>query len=362
MKKFAKLSLVAAVAVAGFTSANAGSLEEAIKNVDISGQFRYRMEERSGDVTTHDSKTDVEVEVTAKVPVTDSVTAVFKIDYGTAQSDGDNTKGSFNLEDYYFSYVNGGLTTTFGQQNVPGRMTDGAQGDGLVALYNFGSVTVGAASFMDVTAVDANNGSDRNLNSVIAMGSIGPVSLVGQYANLDNVADAYNLKADIKAGPVMAGLEYTDLDLDSEFASANNGDRSTLKAYVSGSVSIVSAKLTYAATGDNGSGSLDNQLKQNIETPSEFLLWNLGTGFNADMDVIALDLSFALSDKLSLRTAYADGEIGNSNTNEVNEALIQVSYKVSSNLNTYIRYAQFDNDASDNEEEERARIEIKYSF
>ena len=37
MKKIAKLSLVAAVAVAGLTTANAQSLEDAIKNVETSG-------------------------------------------------------------------------------------------------------------------------------------------------------------------------------------------------------------------------------------------------------------------------------------------------------------------------------------
>ena len=42
MKKIAKISLVAAVAVAGLTTANAQPLEEAIKNVDVSGSVVYR--------------------------------------------------------------------------------------------------------------------------------------------------------------------------------------------------------------------------------------------------------------------------------------------------------------------------------
>ncbi|MDX9960575.1 MAG: major outer membrane protein, partial [Aliarcobacter sp.] len=42
MKKIAKLSLVAAVAVAGLTTANAQSLEDAIKNVETSGSVVYR--------------------------------------------------------------------------------------------------------------------------------------------------------------------------------------------------------------------------------------------------------------------------------------------------------------------------------
>ena len=42
MKKIAKLSLATAVAVAGFSTANAKPLEEAIKNVDLSGTVVYR--------------------------------------------------------------------------------------------------------------------------------------------------------------------------------------------------------------------------------------------------------------------------------------------------------------------------------
>ncbi len=42
MRKISKISLVAAVAVAGFSTANAQPLEEAIKNVDVSGLVVYR--------------------------------------------------------------------------------------------------------------------------------------------------------------------------------------------------------------------------------------------------------------------------------------------------------------------------------
>src|SRR5574344_555337 len=42
MRKISKISLVAAVAVAGITTVNAQPLEEAIKNVDVSGSVVYR--------------------------------------------------------------------------------------------------------------------------------------------------------------------------------------------------------------------------------------------------------------------------------------------------------------------------------
>ena len=53
MKKIAKLSLVAAVAVAGLTTANAQSLEDAIKNVETSGSVVYRYNDYRNDAKTN---------------------------------------------------------------------------------------------------------------------------------------------------------------------------------------------------------------------------------------------------------------------------------------------------------------------
>ena len=354
MKKIAKLSLVAAVAVAGLsTTSSAASLEEAIKGVDVSGQFRYRMnnmdEDTAGQKDVHG--TDVEIEVGAKVPVTDTVTAVFKIDNANDDTNA-VTKGEVEIEDYYFSYNSGAVTANFGQQNIPGRLTDGAQGDGLVALYNLGAATVGAAYFINHSI--ANSG--ENVASVIAMGNVGPVSLLAQYADVDNLAKSYNLKADASIEMVKAGVEFTETELD---AGANKDDRTTLKTYVSANAGIVSATLTYAKTGDNNSGSLDNQINTETETPSEYLLWNVGTASRADFDVWAIDATAKVTDKISLRAAYADGEEGNGANNDVTELLGQVSYKVSKNLNTYLRYASVDDKG---QEYDRSRIEVKYSF
>lgn len=42
--KLVKLSLVAALAASAFSAANATPLEEAIKDIDVSGVLRYRYE------------------------------------------------------------------------------------------------------------------------------------------------------------------------------------------------------------------------------------------------------------------------------------------------------------------------------
>ena len=357
MRKLAKLSLVAAVAVAGLTNVNAASLEEAIKGVDVSGQFRFRAQEASkGGAET----TDVEVEVGVKVPVTENVTAVFKID--TTRNTDDSTPQSadkLDIEDYYFSYNQGALTVNAGQQNIPGRLTDGAQGDGIVALYNLGNFTVGAASFMNHNVSDATTAGNTGemANSVIAMGTVGPVSLLGQYIDVADIGNSYNLKADASIEMVKVGAEYSETDVD-----GSSNDYSTAKAYVSAKVGIVSAKLSYAATGDNGSGSLHavaGTYGNSVETPAEALLWNVGTAQRADYDAFTIDASVAITPAISLRAAYLAGEEGNTANNDVTEALGQISYKVSKNLNTYVRYADVDDMGS---EYTRARVEARYSF
>jgi hypothetical protein len=348
MKKIAKLSLVAAVAVAGLTNVNAASLEEAIKGVDVSGQFRFRVQDENNTTTgtnvgTNKNSTDVEIEIGAKVPVTEQVTAVFKIDNENDDND-DVTKGEVKIEDYYFSYADSGLTVNFGQQNIPGRITDGAQGDGIVALYNLGVATVGAAAFMTNSLTEGDD-----VYSVIAMGNAGPVSLLAQYANIPDVMDTVNVKADVSVDMIKAGVEYTESDLD-----GSSAERETTKVYVSANAGIVSAKLSYAGTGKDGSGSIG----QESEAASEYLLWNVGTFGKADLDLFAIDATVKLTDKVSLRAAYADGEYTTANT-DINEVLGQVSYKVAKNLSTYVRYAQVEDGAN---EKDRGRVEVKYSF
>ena len=57
MKKIAKISLVAAVAVAGLTTANAQQLEQAIKGVEVSGSVVYRYNDYNNDTNYSGVKT-----------------------------------------------------------------------------------------------------------------------------------------------------------------------------------------------------------------------------------------------------------------------------------------------------------------
>ncbi len=339
MKKFAKMSLVAAVAVAGMTSANAADLTEAIKGVDVSGQFRFRTNEASAGATS----TDVEVEATVKVPVTDNVTAIFKVDTTRDTTDAaPQSADDLDIEDYYFQYVNSGLTAKAGQHNLPGKATDGAQGDGVTLSYNTGSFNVGVASFMHQNV----NTAASSVHTLFANGSVGPVALDAQYVTATDYASHFNVAASASVGPVAVSLGYAKTDED-----ANDDDLSTLKASISGSAGIVSAKASYVQTGDNGQGSLHG----GSGAGTEFELWQFNSA-NAEMSGFAIDASVAATDKVSVRLAYAAGEYG---TADVSELVGQVSYKVSSNLNTYLRVNELDTAGT---KTNLGRIEVKYSF
>ncbi|MGA1932171.1 major outer membrane protein [Arcobacter sp. YIC-464] len=360
MKKIAKLSLVAAVAVAGLsTTSSAASLEEAIKGVDISGQVRYRMEDASQNGAGSEDQ-DVNIDVKIKVPVTDKVTFVANANFdddnqetqtahsGTAAAtNGTASDSSGTLDQYYFQYSNGAVTALLGTQDIPGRLTDSEEASGLVALYNAGAFTVGGAAFYNADV------SSEAIYSVIAMGNVGPVSLLGQYVDVDNTMKVYNVKADASLGMVKTGVEYSEKELDT--GAATDDERSTFKAYVAGNVGIVSASLAYAATGDNGSGSIDEA----AETPAEFLLWQMGSAGVSDLSAFAVDATVTLTDKISVRAAYADGEHGTADT-DISETLGQINYKVAKNLNTYIRYSELEEQGA--QDKQRGRIEVKYTF
>jgi hypothetical protein len=96
MRKISKISLVAAVAVAGFSTANAQPLEEAIKNVDVSGSVVYRYDnfhnaeklDSNGNATSDRENTDanrykIGLNLSSKValPFESNFSALWKLSY-----------------------------------------------------------------------------------------------------------------------------------------------------------------------------------------------------------------------------------------------------------------------------------------
>jgi len=348
MKKIAKLSLVAAVAVAGLTTANAKPLEEAIKNVDVSGQFRYRLQDRRSDNAAQDKRTntDVEIEVGVKAKITDNVKAVFKIDNAPNNAEGQATSDMLDVEDYYFNYSKDGLTVNFGQQNIPSRQVDGKQGDGVVVLKKMGAFTVGGAYFFNSNAAAA-----EDVASVLATGKVGPASVLAQYVDVSDTAKAYNLMASAKVGPAKVSFETTCISTE---VKTDDDKYSTTKLFVSGKAGKVSATLGYVMTGEEGSGSLD---KASVEQKSELIGFQLYSAVEKDLKVAVAKVTVPVMPKTSVTAYYAGGENA---AGDVAETFGQITYKAAKNLTAYARYGVKTADNAD--DVSRARVEVKYSF
>ncbi|EAI5565054.1 major outer membrane protein [Campylobacter coli] len=148
--KLVKLSLVAALAAGAFSVANATPLEEAIKDIDVSGVLRYRYEtsnewsdingvaqnEGSGISGKQDHKYRAQINFSGAIA--DNFKAFIQLDYnakdgGYGANSVSNTKTSLNVRQLYLTYTNEDVATSviLGKQQLNTIWTDNAI-DGLV--------------------------------------------------------------------------------------------------------------------------------------------------------------------------------------------------------------------------------------
>lgn len=163
--KLVKLSLVAALAAGAFSAANAVSLEEAIKDVDVSGMMRYRFESDRRDIgnnqtiggynnpgnsnNTHKFKSQLNF----KAALDDNFKAFVQFQYSTSELGygntrnekneitkkvGTNTHSTFAVQQAYLEYTNEAYATNviFGKMEVGSIWTDDAVGTGAKVLNN----------------------------------------------------------------------------------------------------------------------------------------------------------------------------------------------------------------------------------
>ena len=240
--KLTKISLAALVALGAFSSvASATPLEEAIKNVDLSGFARYRY------TNTHEKNT-VAKDVTKgsaanhqfrmitnfKAAIDDNFFGVIGLRYNTSDGSGDNahssayainqknghvekntydgtdktnTSGTFAVHQFYLGYKVGGTTITAGKQIIGSYLTDDAVGTGVrVENKDIEGLTLTALAFDAISsdwadgdlysATGSLNSYDvGNLYAAGIAGSYDPINFQLWYGTLTNLADV--LAADV---------------------------------------------------------------------------------------------------------------------------------------------------------------------
>ncbi|EJJ4776135.1 major outer membrane protein [Campylobacter coli] len=151
--KLVKLSLVAALAASAFSVANATPLEEAIKDIDVSGVLRYRYDTgrfskdfgngtnntiSTGNLNGSKQEHKYRAQVNFSGAIADNFKAFVQLDYnakdgGHGADSISNTKTSLNVRQLYLTYTDENVATSviLGKQQLNTIWTDNAI-DGLV--------------------------------------------------------------------------------------------------------------------------------------------------------------------------------------------------------------------------------------
>ena len=228
--KLTKISLAALVALGAFSSvASATPLEEAIKNVDLSGFARYRYtntRDKSADASATPSQDrnkaghNFKMITNFKAAIDDNFFGVIGLRYNATDGSGDNagtgtdktdTTTGFGVHQFYLGYKAGNTTITAGKQEIGSYFTNDAVATGIkIVNQDIEGLTLAAAAF---DALEGNDESDGDLYSIVrgvnsldiydagnlyaaaVIGSYDPINFQLWYASLTNLADV--LAADV---------------------------------------------------------------------------------------------------------------------------------------------------------------------
>lgn len=362
MKKMIKLSLVAAVAVAGLTTTSAASsLEDAVKNTSLSGYVRYRL--NTDEVTTAGTVTDVGGEPAVegkaafnfKTKVNDNVTSHVKLLglYSEGdQGDSISSDGTLKVNQANFIVKAGKATVIAGLQTTqsPFAANNGdTRSNGVTALIPAGPVTIAAAYYNNtITSTFV----DNEITALGAIGKFGPANVEAWYAILnqgekDTTAMAFMASA--KVGPATVAAHHATKENDNVAGVAGESENTQLSASMkAGPANVL---VAYATTGKNSGdvtfdGDTDSKLIYALETISTK---------TADVDAFVVGASMPVG-PVKAGLTYLTGDAG---TADISEMKLSVGYKMSKNFNVSAWYSDAEVGTTDTT---KTRVEVKYTF
>lgn len=210
--KLVKLSLVAALAAGAFSAANATPLEEAIKDVDVSGVLRYRYDTGNFDKNflnnsnLNNSKQDhkYRAQVNFSAAIADNFKAFVQFDYnavdgGTGVDNATNAEKGLFVRQLYLTYTNEDVATSViaGKQQLNIIWTDngvdGLVGTGVKVVNNsIDGLTLAAFAVDSFMAAEqgsdllgestyVNNGKNNDSFKLDSIGNLYGAAAVGSY-------------------------------------------------------------------------------------------------------------------------------------------------------------------------------------
>ncbi|HEF9346450.1 TPA: major outer membrane protein [Campylobacter coli] len=417
--KLVKLSLVAALAASAFSVANATPLEEAIKDIDVSGVLRYRYDtgrfsKDFGDGTNNTISTGnlngskqehkYRAQVNFSGAIADNFKAFVQLDYsakdgGYGADSISNTKTSLNVRQLYLTYTDENVATSviLGKQQLNTIWTDnaidGLVGTGIKVVNNSIDGLTLAAFAIDSVNTDEQGGElgkvlnfSENLYGAAAIGSY--EVLGGQYnpqlwlAYMTDNAFFYALDAAYNT-TIFDGVNWTlegaylGNSLDNERKDLGNGNGNFFA--LNGSIEVngwdatlgglyygKKDKVTVTVLEDQG--NIDSLLAgeeifytegsqlHGSQGRNIFGYVKAGYTFNETVRVGA-DFVYGGTKTKSNRNTYIGG-------GDKLEAVARVSYKYSPKLNfsAWYSYVNIDSDNNGEGDHNTVRLQALYKF
>ncbi|EIA3628045.1 major outer membrane protein [Campylobacter jejuni] len=420
--KLVKLSLVAALAAGAFSAANATPLEEAIKDIDVSGVLRYRYDTGNFDKNflnnsnLNNSKQvhKYRAQVNFSAAIADNFKAFIQFDYnavdgGTGVDNATNAKKGLFVRQLYLTYTNEDVATSViaGKQQLNIIWTDngvdGLVGTGVKVVNNsIDGLTLAAFavdSFMaaeqgsDLLGQSTYVGNSTNNNDSFKLGSIGNLygaAAVGSYdlaggqfnpqlwlAYWDQVAFFYAVDAAYST-TIFDGINWTlegaylgnSLDSELDDKTHANGNLFALKGSIE--VNGWDASLGGLYYGDKEKAStvvIEDQGNLGSLLAGEEIFYTTGSRLNGDTGRNIFGYvtgGYTFNETVRVGADFVYGGTKTEAANHLGggkklEAVARVDYKYSPKLNfsAFYSYVNLDQGVNTNESADHSTVRLQ---
>ncbi|EAJ8262469.1 group 2 major outer membrane porin protein PorA [Campylobacter jejuni] len=343
--KLVKLSLVAALAASAFSAANATPLEEAIKDIDVSGVLRYRYESSnpwsnanfgSGISGKQDHKYRAQVNFSGAI--SDNFKAFVQFDYnsqdgGYGTDSISNTSDTLTVRQLYLTYTNEDVATSViaGKQQLNTIWTDngvdGLVGTGIKVVNNSIDGLTLAAFAMD----SFNEASD----TTVTITQDSSQKITGVQFNRGNpkgdgdVSGALDWSKNIYGAAAIGSYDITGGQFNPQLWLAYMSDNAFLYALDAAYSTTIFDGINWSIEGAYLGNSVDNKLKDRyrlgVANGNFFAL--RGTVEVNGWDASLGGLYYGKKDKVTVTTIEDQGNLGSLLAGE------EIFYTRGSNLN-----------------------------
>ncbi|EDP6341762.1 major outer membrane protein [Campylobacter jejuni] len=335
--KLVKLSLVAALAAGAFSAANATPLEEAIKDIDVSGVLRYRYESSnpwsnanfgSGISGKQDHKYRAQVNFSGAI--SDNFKAFVQFDYNSQDSGYgadsiSNTSDTLSVRQLYLTYTNEDVATSViaGKQQLNFIWTDNAI-DGLVGtgikIVNNSIDGLTLAAF----AMDSFN-EKVPATADMASGTFNKGNVNGD----SDVSGALDWSKNIYGAAAIGSYEFLGGQFNPQLWLAYMSDNAFLYALDAAYSTTIFDGINWTIEGAYLGNSVDNKLKDKdrLDAANGNFFALRGTVEVNGWDASLGGLYYGKKDKVTLTTIEDQGNLGSLLAGE------EIFYTKGSNLN-----------------------------